>query len=72
MPSSERQVVGVCLGLIRQRNTSKIRRCEGMDFWDYLDDRKNRDALLTPLSSIRIAESDFFQDDRRNKGVTLR
>ena len=72
MPSSERQMIGVCLGFIRQGNASKVRGCKGMDFRDNLDDRKNRDALLTPLSSIGIAESDFFQDHRRNKGVALR
>ena len=72
MPSSERQVIGVCLGFIRQGNTSKIRRCKGMDFRDNLDDRKNRDALLKSLSGIGIAERDFFQDHRRNKGVALR
>ena len=60
MPSRECQVIGVCLGLIRQGNTSKIRRCKGMNFWDNLDDRKSCDALLTPLSCIRVAESDFF------------
>ena len=72
MPSSERQVIGVCLGLIRQGNASKVRGCKGMDFWDNLNDRKNRDALLTSLSGIGVAESDFFQDYRRDKGVTLR
>ena len=60
MPSRECQVIGVCLGFIRQGNTSKIRRCKGMNFWDNLDDRKSRDALLTPLSRIRVAEIDFF------------
>ena len=60
MPSRECQVIGVCLGFIRQGNTSKIRRCKDMNFWDNLDDRKSRDALLTPLSRIRVAESYFF------------
>ena len=72
MPSSERQVIGVCLGLIRQGNACKVRGCKGMDFRDNLDDRKSCNALLTPLSCIGIAESDFFQDHRRNKGVALR
>ena len=72
MPSSECQVIGVCLGFIRQGNASKVSGSKGMDFRDNLDDRKNRDALLAPLSGSGIAESDFFQDHRRNKGVTLR
>ena len=65
-------MIGVCLGFIRQGNASKVHGCKGMDFRDNLDDRKNCDALLTPLSGIGIAESDFFQDHRRNKGVALR
>ena len=57
MPGSERQVIGVCLCLVWRGNGSKVCRCQGMDFWDYLDDRKGGDTLLTPLRGGRFGRS---------------
>jgi hypothetical protein len=60
MPGRERQVIGVCLRLVWQGNSSKVCRCKGMDFWDYLDDRKSGGTLLTSLSCIRVPVRNFL------------
>jgi hypothetical protein len=66
MPGSERQVVGVCLRLVWQGNGSKVCRCQGMDFWDNLDDRKSGDTQLTPLSPT-LTPTSTFEPVRKNR-----